>query len=51
MSPADPSLDPTPDTEPTADDYTPLLLAFGPADHAYESEGSEDAGAYVVGYN
>lgn len=33
------------------DDYAPLLLAFGPADHRYEAEGSDDADAYVVGYN
>ena len=34
-----------------AEEYTPLLLAFGPADHHYEEEGSDDADAYVVGYN
>lgn len=37
--------------EDQADEYTPLLLAFGPADHRYEAEGSDDADAYVVGYN
>ncbi len=45
------TLDETPIQEDSADDYTPLLLAFGPADHHYEEEGSEDADAYVVGYN
>ena len=33
-----------------AENYTPLLLAFGPADHAYEKEGSEEE-AYILGYN
>jgi len=37
--------------EGSEEDYAPLLLAFGPADHHYEEEGSEDADAYVVGYN
>lgn len=37
--------------QPADADYTPLLLAFGPADHDFEAEGSDDADAYVVGYN
>lgn len=37
--------------EATGEDYAPLLLAFGPADHHFEEEGSEDADAYLVGYN
>jgi len=40
-----------PETEDNLEQYTPLLLAFGPADHNYEAEGSEDSDAYVVGYN
>ncbi len=48
-------IDETPQThgaiEEEAEEYTPLLLAFGPADHHYEEEGSDDADAYVVGYN
>ena len=51
MSPAEHQVDQIPEAEPATDEYTPLLLAFGPADHAYESEGSEDAEAYIVGYN
>ena len=47
----EPHIDEIPGTEDTAADYAPLLLAFGPADHEYEAEGSEDADAYVVGYN
>ncbi|MGE0622780.1 MAG: hypothetical protein AB7I04_08190 [Pseudomonadales bacterium] len=39
------------DQEGDDQDYAPLLLAFGPADHHFEEEGSEDADAYVVGYN
>ncbi len=45
------NIDEIPLADPAADDYTPLLLAFGPADHEYEAEGSDDADAYVVGYN
>lgn len=44
-------IDETPAPEGSVEEYTPLLLAFGPADHHYEEEGSEDADAYVVGYN
>lgn len=44
-------VDEIPVQEGSADDYAPLLLAFGPADHHYEEEGSEDVDAYVVGYN
>jgi len=44
-------IDEIPVMDPSIDEYTPLLLAFGPADHEYESEGSEDAEAYIVGYN
>lgn len=44
-------LDEIPVQEEAAEDYAPLLLAFGPADHHFEEEGSEDADAYVVGYN
>ena len=51
MSPAEPYPDTIPESDPDAEDYTPLLLAFGPADHAFEQEGSEDAEAYIVGYN
>lgn len=40
-----------PESETSTEDYAPLLLAFGPADHEYEAEGSEDADAYIVGYN
>lgn len=36
---------------PAEDEYPPSLLAFGPADHEFESEGSDDADAYIVGYN
>ena len=43
--------DEIPATDDQTEEYTPLLLAFGPADHHYEEEGSEDADAYVVGYN
>ena len=45
------NIDEIPVPEGSVEDYTPLLLAFGPADHHYEEEGSEDADAYVVGYN
>lgn len=44
-------IDEIPATEDSEEEYAPLLLAFGPADHHYEAEGSEDADAYVVGYN
>lgn len=44
-------IDEIPATESDIEEYTPLLLAFGPADHDYEAEGSEDADAYIVGYN
>ena len=37
--------------ETDADAYTPLLLAFGPADHDFEAEGSDDADSYILGYN
>ena len=47
----EPHVDEIPMAEDASGDYTPLLLAFGPADHEYETEGSEDADAYVVGYN
>lgn len=40
-----------PAEEAEAEEYTPLLLAFGPADHHFEEEGTDDADAYVVGYN
>jgi hypothetical protein len=43
--------DEIPLTESDPEEYTPLLLAFGPADHEYETEGSDDAEAYIVGYN
>jgi hypothetical protein len=43
--------DEIPVTEQQAEEYTPLLLAFGPADHHFEEEGTDDADAYVVGYN
>ena len=43
--------DEIPVQEDAREDYAPLLLAFGPADHHFEEEGSEDADAYVVGYN
>ena len=49
-TPAD-VVDEIPLIDPIADEYPPLLLAFGPADHEYEAEGSEDADAYIVGYN
>lgn len=51
MSPAEPYADTAAETIPLVEEYTPLLLAFGPADHAYEEEGSDDAEAYIVGYN
>ena len=44
-------IDEIPATDDRAEQYTPLLLAFGPADHHFEEEGSDDADAYVVGYN
>lgn len=41
-----------PSQETDSEDYTPLLLAFGPADHEFESEGAdEDADSYILGYN
>ncbi|MEJ2090036.1 MAG: hypothetical protein P8Y69_16520 [Gammaproteobacteria bacterium] len=46
-----PEHDEIPRVDDCVDDYTPLLLAFGPADHEFETEGSDDAGAYIVGYN
>lgn len=45
------TVDEIPATEGSDETYTPLLLAFGPADHHFEEEGTEDADAYVVGYN
>lgn len=45
------NVDEIPATEGQTEDYTPLLLAFGPADHHFEEEGTDDADAYVVGYN
>jgi hypothetical protein len=45
------NIDEIPATEDQTEEYTPLLLAFGPADHHFEEEGTEDADAYVVGYN
>ncbi len=45
------AVDEIPTQEEQAEEYTPLLLAFGPADHHFEEEGTEDADAYVVGYN
>ena len=45
------NVDQIPATEDQTEDYTPLLLAFGPADHHFEEEGTDDADAYVVGYN
>ena len=47
----EPLINDTPPEESELDDYTPLLLAFGPADHAFEAEGSEDDSAFIVGYN
>ena len=44
-------VDAIPAMEPVIEEYPPLLLAFGPADHDYEAEGSEDAEAFIVGYN
>ncbi len=44
-------IDETPSDNSDLDEYPPLLLAFGPADHAFEAEGSEDAQAYILGYN
>ena len=44
-------IDEIPAAESTEDQYAPLLLAFGPADHDFEAEGSEDAEAYILGYN
>jgi hypothetical protein len=44
-------VDEIPTAEAESEDYTPLLLAFGPADHHFEEEGTDDADAYVVGYN
>ena len=44
-------IDEIPTREEQVEDYTPLLLAFGPADHHFEEEGTDDADAYVVGYN
>jgi len=44
-------VDEIPVLEGSEEAYAPLLLAFGPADHHFEEEGSEDADAYVVGYN
>ena len=44
-------VDEIPAAEAEAEEYTPLLLAFGPADHHFEEEGTDDADAYVVGYN
>ena len=46
-----PQRDEIPAHEDTVEEYTPLLLAFGPADHEFEAEGSDDADAYIVGYN
>jgi hypothetical protein len=45
------NVDQIPVAESRTEDYTPLLLAFGPADHHFEEEGTDDADAYVVGYN
>jgi hypothetical protein len=45
------NIDEIPAKEEQAEDYAPLLLAFGPADHHFEEEGTDDADAYVVGYN
>jgi hypothetical protein len=46
-----PERDEIPATADPVEEYTPLLLAFGPADHEFETEGSDDADAYIVGYN
>ena len=45
------NVDEIPAAEGQTEDYAPLLLAFGPADHHFEEEGTDDADAYVVGYN
>jgi hypothetical protein len=45
------SMDEIPAPQSDLDGYPPLLLAFGPATHDYEAEGSDDAEAYIVGYN
>ena len=42
---------PAPEADTRDAEYTHLLLAFGPADHEYESEGSDDADSYILGYN
>jgi hypothetical protein len=47
----EPSIGETPDDESEVEEYPPSLLAFGPADHAFEAEGSEDSEAYILGYN
>ena len=46
-----PEHDEIPAADSDVDDYAHLLLAFGPADHDFEAEGSDDAEAYIVGYN
>jgi hypothetical protein len=46
-----PERDEIPYLDDNVEDYAPLLLAFGPADHEFETEGSDDADAYIVGYN
>jgi hypothetical protein len=46
-----PEHDEIPVLDDSTEDYAPLLLAFGPADHNFEAEGSDDAEAYIVGYN
>lgn len=45
------AVDEIPTQEDQTEEYAPLLLAFGPADHHFEEEGTDDADAYVVGYN
>jgi hypothetical protein len=47
----EPLIDETLNDESELAEYPPLLLAFGPADHAFEAEGSEDSEAYILGYN
>ena len=44
-------IDEIPAAESTVDQYAHLLLAFGPADHEFEAEGSDDVEAYILGYN
>ena len=45
------NIDEIPAEDSRAEDYAPLLLAFGPADHHFEEEGTDEPDAYLVGYN